>query len=285
MARMVNQEPVNPAVRRVQLGITLRLLREAVGVRPKAVAETMMWHAAKVTRLEKGEVTISDAEIARVSDLYEVTDEAERERLRQLAAEARRRGRPPRIPDWGQTYVALETAAAEIKVAGGELFPGMMQTEDYARALLSLSQRADEHDVSERVSERIKRGQRITRDDSPTLWVVVSESALYREIGGPSTLRGQLAHARELSRLPHVTFQVLPFASGEYVGVDSPFIILHLADPSATYTYLEGLTDADYLDKPNHTAAYVAAFDKMRVTAASERQSSRMLDRRIADLK
>lgn len=291
MIGMVNH--ANPAVSRVQLGITMRLLREQAAVKPRTVAETMVWHGAKLTRLEQGQVTISDAEIDRLADLYAVTDEPERERLRKLAAEARRRGRPPRVPDWGQTYVALESAAAEIKVFTGELFPGLLQTEDYARALLSHSARtllsqtsliSDDAEVDDRAAERAQRGKILTNDPAPDLWVVVSEGALHRMVGGREVFLDQLRHVVKLSKLPNVTLQVLPFGSGEHVAIDTSFTLLHLADPVATYVYLEGLTDADYLDKPNHTAVYVRAFDRLRVSALSDRESATMLTRRIADL-
>lgn len=280
---MVNADALNPAVRRVQLGIILRLLRERADLKPKDVAPRLGWYVAKVTKLEKGGVTISDPELDRLIELYRVDGE-EAEKVRRLGAEARKRDRPSRVPDWGQTYIALETAAAEIKVYDSELIPGMLQTEDYARAVLSLSVANTADEIDARVTERAQRGKRLHIAEPPSLWVVLGEAALYREVGGPHVLHAQLQHLLEVGQLRHVTIQVLPFTTGEHIALGTSFTLLHLADPMATFVYLEGLTDADYLDRASHTAVYQEVFDKLRVTALGDRESATMLERRIEEL-
>ncbi|MGW5644862.1 helix-turn-helix domain-containing protein [Saccharopolyspora sp. NPDC003752] len=280
---MVNSEALNPAVRRVQLGIILRLLRERAELKPKDVAPKLGWYVAKVTKLEKGDVTISLAEVDRLIELYGV-EGGEAEKVRRLGTEARKRDRPSRVPDWGQTYVALETAAAEVKVYDSELIPGTLQTEDYARAVLSLSVANTADEIEARVTERVLRGKRLHADNPPSLWVVLGEAALYREVGGRHVLRAQLQHLVEIGQLRHVTIQVLPFKTGEHIALGTSFTLIHLADPVATFAYLEGLTDADYLDRPSHTAVYAEVFDKLRVTALGDRESATLLERRIEDL-
>ncbi|MBB5154094.1 hypothetical protein BJ970_001628 [Saccharopolyspora phatthalungensis] len=236
-----------------------------------------------MTKLEKGDVTISLPEIDRLIELYGVEGE-EAEKVRRLGSEARKRDRPSRVPDWGQTYVALETAAAEIKVYDGELIPGMLQTEDYARAVLSLSVANTADEIEARVAERLQRGERLHTNEPPSLWVVLGEAALHREVGGRNLLCAQLQHLVRIGRLRHVTIQVLPFRSGEHIALGTSFTLIHLADPVATFAYLEGLTDADYLDRPGHTAVYREVFDKLRVTALGDRESTTMLKRRIEEL-
>lgn len=280
---MVNSDALNPAVRRVQLGIILRLLRERTELKPKDVAPQLGWYVAKVTKLDKGDVTISLPEIDKLIEIYGVTGE-EAEKVRRLGAEARKRDRPSRVPDWGQTYVALETAAAEVKTYGGEVIPGMLQTEDYARAFLSLSVANTADEIDARATERAQRGKLLHAEDPPSLWVVLGEAALHQEVGGQHVLRAQLQHLLTIGQLRHVTIQVLPFKTGEHVALGTPFTLIHLADPVATFAYLEGLTDADYLDRPSHTAVYNEAFDKLRVTALGDRESSTMLERRIEEL-
>lgn len=280
---MVNTDALNPAVRRVQLGIILRLLRERAELKPKDVAPPLGWYVAKVTKLEKGDVTISVAEINVLIDLYGVGGE-EAEKVRRLGAEARKRDRPSRVPDWGQTYIALETAAAEIKVYDGELIPGTLQSQDYARAVLSLSVANTPDEIEARATERAQRGKRLYASEPPSLWVVLGEAALYREVGGPHVLCAQLQHMLDVGQLRHVTIQVLPFKTGEHIALGTSFKLLHLADPVATFAYLEGLTDADYLDRPSHTALYDEVFDKLRVTALGDRESATMLERRIEEL-
>ncbi|GAB2744074.1 helix-turn-helix transcriptional regulator [Salinifilum aidingensis] len=283
MTYMVNSDTLNPAVRRVQLGIILRLLRERSQLKPKDIAPKLGWYQAKVTKLEKGGVTISAAEIDRLIELYQA-ETPEAEKVRRLGTEARKRDRPSRVPDWGQTYAALEAAAAEIKVYDGELLPGMLQTEAYARAVLSNSLENTADEIDERARERVQRGDRLNIDDAPNLWAVFGEAILYRLVGGQHVLRDQLQHLVELTAKRNVTIQVLPFSSGEHVALGTGFTLLHLADPMATFAYLEGLTDADYLDRPSHTAAYQHVFDKLRVAALSDHESTKMLERRIDEL-
>lgn len=172
----------------------------------------------------------------------------------------------------------------EVKVYDSELIPGTLQTDDYARAVLSLSVANTADEIEARVAERVLRGKRLHADNPPSLWVVLGEAALYREVGGRHGLRAQLQHLVEIGQLRHVTIQVLPFKTGEHIALGTSFRLLHLADPVATFAYLEGLTDADYLDRPSHTAVYAEVFDKLRVTALGDRESATLLERRIEEL-
>ncbi|WP_344137108.1 helix-turn-helix transcriptional regulator [Saccharopolyspora halophila] len=280
---MVTAEALNPAVRRVQLGIVLRLLRERAGAKPKEVAPQLGWYVAKVTKLEKGDVTISLPEIDRLIELYGVQGE-EAEKVRRLGAEARKRDRPSRVPDWGQTYVALEAAASEVKFYDGEVVPGMLQTAGYARAILGNSLANTPDEIETRVAERVQRCDRLSSPEAPSLWVVLGEAVLYREVGGPEVLRAELRQLLELGGRRNVTIQILPFKSGEHVAMGASFTLLHLADPVATFAYLEGLTDADYLDRAHHTAMYGEVFDRLRVAALGDRESAKLLQRRIEEL-
>lgn len=272
-----------PAVRRVQVGLILRTLRERAGVKPKDIAARLDWYSSKLTRVEKGELMVSAAEVEELLRIFGVTDREEAERLRALAREARRRDRPARVPDWAATYVALEGAAAEIKCYDGELVHGVLQTAAYARAILS-DPLDDTRDIEPSVQERMDRGARVMSGDGPSVWAVLGEAALHREVGGREALREQLDHLRVAARRPNVTIQVLPFSAGQHIALGISFVLLHLTEPVATYTYLEGLTSSDYLDKPSHTDNYVRTFDTLRAAAASERETVRMLERRIEEL-
>ena len=272
-----------PAVRRVQVGLILRSLRERSGVKAKEINETLDWYVGKIQKVESGNLTASAAEINEMIRLFGVDDEEEAERLRSLGKEARRRDQPARVPDWAATYVALEGAAAEIKHYDPEIVPAVLQTEHTARAALS-NPLDESQDVEPAVAERVRRADRMLSDDAPELWCVLGEAALYREVGGRAVLRDQLQHLRKVAARPHVTLQVLPFDVGEHVALGLSFRLLRLAEPEATFVYLEALTSGDYLDKPAHTARYVQAFDSLRMVAASDRATVQMLDRRIKEL-
>ncbi|WP_461145228.1 helix-turn-helix domain-containing protein [Salinifilum aidingensis] len=272
-----------PAVRRVQVGLILRNLRERAGVKPKEIAERLDWYSTKVTRVEKGELTVSAAEVEVLLTMFSVPDGAEAEQLRELAREARRRDQPAKVPDWAATYVALEGAATEIKSYDPELIHGTLQTEDYARAILS-DPLDDSRDIEPAIRERLARGSRVLEGTGPSLWCVLGEAVLYREVGNHEVLREQLEHLRVAAQRPNITIQIVPFSAGQHIAVGSSWVLLHLGEPVATYAYLEGLTGSDYLDKPSHTEKYVTAFDKLRAAAASERATMAMLERRIKEL-
>ncbi|MGH2586061.1 MAG: helix-turn-helix domain-containing protein [Dehalococcoidia bacterium] len=267
----------------MQLGILLREARERLEISSKDVAEKLEWHRSKVTKLEKGATKISAPELDRLIEIYQIEGE-QADRVRELGREARKRGVMGRVPDWAQTYVELEQAAEEIKLYEGELVPALLQTEDYARALLATSLITPPEDAEQRAKERVRRQERLTNGSPPRLWAVVGEAALHRLVGGPAVLRGQLRWFRELAAMPHVTVQILPFSAGEHAALGTQIRILEFADPRVTFVYLEWLTDAEYYDRPPHTDVYTLAFSKVLVAAADERASKRMLDRRIKEL-
>lgn len=270
-------------VSRVQLGVLLQQWRQRAGIAPATVLKALEWHQSKLSKLENGAVTISAAEVDRLIELYGVPEDAA-PRIRALGSEARKRGLRANVPDWAQTYVDLEQGADEIKLYDGELILGVLQTDAYANALLATSVLTKPEEAGALAAERALRRERITSPNPPQLWVVLGEAALYRQVGGPSVLREQLIHLTELADLPNVTLQVLPFASGEHAALGTSFHLLEFHDPTLTFVYLEGLTDADYLDTPAHTDAYRLAFNKVLVAAANERESRRMLTRRVSDL-
>ena len=261
----------------------MKSLRERAGVKPKEIAERLDWYSSKLTKVEKGELTVSAAEVDVLLAMFGVSDGQEADRLRALAREARRRDQPARVPDWAATYVALEGAAAELQTYDPEVIHGTLQTEAYARAILS-EPLDDSRDVEGSVQERLERGARVLHGTGPNLWCVYGEAALYREVGSREVLREQLEHLRMAALRPNITIQVIPFSAGQHIGMGSSFVLLHLAEPVATYVYIEALTGSDYLDKPSHTDRYVKAFDSIRATAASERDTVAMLDQRIKDL-
>ena len=272
-----------PAVRRVQVGLMLRALRDRSGVKSKEINETLDWYVGKIQKVESGNLTVSAAEVNELIRLYGVEDQDEADRLRALAKEARRRDQPARVPDWAATYVALEGAATEIKYYDPEVIPPVLQTEHTARAALS-NPLDDTQDVEPAVAERVRLADRLLADDSPQLWCVIGEASLFRQVGGPKVLRDQLQHVRKLAARPNITLQILPFDVGEHVALGSAWTLLHLEEPSATFVYTEALTSGDYLDKPAHTDRYVKAFDTLRMVSASDRVTVEMLDRRIKEL-
>lgn len=279
----------NRRVTRVQLGIMLREWRVRAGFSAKNVAAEMDWYQSKVTKLEKGGVKISSAEVDKLIGLYQVSDD-DADKMRSLGREARRRTAAQRIAEWAQQYVDIEQGADRIMLYDGELIPNMLATEEYARAVLATSSVLPEpfglalDQIDEVAADRTARRVRLTGEDRPQLSVVLGEAVLHRLVGGEQVMCGQLRQLRELADLPNVTVQILKFSAGEHVALGGSFSILDLAEPSATFVYVEGLTDANYFDRPPHTDAYRVAFGKAQVAAADKRESKRLLSERIAHL-
>jgi transcriptional regulator with XRE-family HTH domain len=266
-------------VQRIVLGAELRALRNAAKISTDEVAGTLGWYRAKVSKVETGTVRTTAAELSELLRLYRA-DDATSERVQRLGEEARRKTSPARVPDWASKYLSLEASATEIKLFFADFIPGMLQTRDYARAMLSTSVIVPPADVEQMAASRELRSER-RRTGAPLLWVVLGEEALRRTVGGRQVQRGQLIRLRELAELPNVTIQVMPLSGGAHPALGMSF---HLLDLGQSWTvYIEGLTSADYLVR-QHIPAYTLAFDRLRVASLGDRESLAIINTIIDEL-
>jgi transcriptional regulator with XRE-family HTH domain len=279
LGTVAEQDP-GPVVQRIMLGSELRTLREAAKISTDDAAATLGWYRAKVSKVETGTVRLTAAELSSLLTLYK-TDDATSERVQRLGEEARRKTTPARVPDWAKQYVSLEASATEIKLFFGDFIPGMLQTRDYARALLSTSVIVPPADVEQMAASREHRAERL-RGGTPLLWVVLGEEALRRTVGGRQVQRGQLLRLRELAELPNVTVQVMPLSGGAHAALGMSFVLLDFGHSRTVY--IEGLTSADYLVRPQHTQAYNLAFDRLRVASLGDRESLTIVNTIIDEL-
>jgi transcriptional regulator with XRE-family HTH domain len=262
-----------PTALRIILGGQLRRLREASGVTREAAAGVIRGSASKISRLELGRVGSKKRDVADLLSLYGVTDERRRESLLALADEANTPGWWQRygelLPEWFEVYIGLEEAASRIRTYEVQFVPGLMQTRSYARAVVRLGHpNASEEELEQRVELRMKRRRLLTVDNPLTVWAVVDESALRRPIGGLEVMRAQLRHLLELTELPNVTLQMMPFHRGGHAAAGGPFSILRFAEPElADVVYLEQLTSALYLDKRRDVDGYSLVMDRLCVEA------------------
>jgi transcriptional regulator with XRE-family HTH domain len=264
-----------PTVLRIALGAQLRRLREASGLTTEQAAEAIRATHSKISRLERGRNAAKQRDVADLLSLYGVTDETEREQLLVLTREASVPGWWQQysdiLPRWFELYVGLEKAASIIRPYEVQFVHGLMQTEDYARAVILISNaKASAHDIDRRVSLRIQRQQLITQADAPRLWAVLDEAALRRSPGGHKVMRAQLEHLLELTDLANVTLQIVPFSVGPHAAAGGPFTILRFPEPELPdVVYLEQLSSALYLDQPDDVVDYVTVMDQLCVQAVS----------------
>ena len=279
-----------PTVLRMVLGNQLRQLREGLGVTQQEAADVIRASSAKISRLESGRSPLKPRDAADLLTRYGVHDDAERSSFLDLVCKAGERGwlhaYSDLVPGWFQTYVGLEAATSLIRGYEVQFIPGLLQTEDYARAVIALGHpSADEQEMERRVGLRQGRARLLHRPQPPTMWAVIDEAALCRPLGGPKVMRGQLEHLLEMSELPNVTVQVVPFARGGHAAAGGPFTILRFAEPALPdIVYLEQLTSATYLDRREDLETYTRVMHQLCVDALPVADTTRFLSGLIEGL-
>ncbi|MEV5540820.1 helix-turn-helix transcriptional regulator [Saccharopolyspora shandongensis] len=276
---MTSNDP-GPLVQRLVLGTELRELRENADLSADEAATALGWYRNKISKIETGESKLSDKDVQALMALYGAKERAA-DRVLAMAKEARRKIPPARVPDWAKKYVNLEACASEIKLFYGDTIPGVLQTRDYARELLSASVVVPSVDVDAMAESRERRAARFFQPNSPLLWVVLGEEAIRRQVGDQDVRRAQLEQLRSLAELDHVTIQVIPLASGAHAGLGIAFTLLHLEQANSDIAYIESLTSSDYLSRPQHTSAYSLVFDRLRVAAISDRDTLSLINQEI----
>jgi transcriptional regulator with XRE-family HTH domain len=274
-----------PTVRRMMVGAQLRRLRNANGISREQAAEAIRASAWKIHRLENGQVSFKEHDVVDLLRLYGVADPGEVAAFVILAREANQHGwwhqYNDLLPQWFKTYVDLESTAVMIRSYEAQFVPGLLQTEEYMRAVIRgahLDESSEE--VERRIALRMARQVLLTQEHAPRLWAVVDEGALRRPVGGPDVLRAQLERLIEAAELPNVRLQVLPFAAGAHPAMVGAFSILRFPEPELPdVVYLEHLTNALYLEKREDVEEYLHVIDTICLRAARPDRTIEILGR------
>ncbi len=279
----------NPTARRIILGARLRRLREAAEISRAEAGYAIRGSESKISRLELGRVGFKPRDVADLLTMYGVTDAEEREGFLDLVKASNEPGWWHRytdlVADWFQDYLGLEESASRIQTCEAQFFPGLMQTEDYARAIATRgwSQLASQ-DADRQVTVRIRRQALLTRPDSPKLWAVIDESVLHRPIGGRRVQLAQIEHLLELTKRPNITLQIVPYPLSGYAAEGS-FTMLRFAEPELpNVVYIEYLSGALYLDKRSETELYGRVFDRLTIDAHTPDRSRQLLTKVRAEI-
>ncbi|MFF4270974.1 helix-turn-helix domain-containing protein [Streptomyces sp. NPDC001536] len=268
---------VNPTVRRRRLGQELRRLRELKGMTAEEVAERLLVSQSKISRLENGRRSISQRDVRDLCGVYEVEDVRIVDSLMQMAKDSRQQGWWHSFGDIPYSvYIGLETDAASLRVYDPQVVPGLLQTRTYAESLISGAlPEATPTDIDKRVQVRLRRQERISATDNPLrLWAVLDEAALRREVGNRQVMIEQLEHLIEMSQLPHVTVQLIPFTMGAHPGVSGQYAILEFPDAAdSSVVYIEGVTSDLYLEKAQDVQKYSVMYEHLRAQALNVDQS------------
>jgi len=278
-----------PNVSRIVLGTQLRRLREAAGITREEAGHAIRASHAKISRLELGRVGFKERDVADLLTLYGVTDEAERadvlELMRQANTKVWWQQHSDLLPNWFETYLRLEQVAKVIRTYQLQFVPGLLQSEEYARAVIGHGHSRSTDELDRRVQLRMERQQMLHQPEAPHLWAVIDEAALTRPFGPTRVMRDQLRYLLEASAAPNIHVQVLPFRSGAHAAAGGSFSILRFAEPDLPdVVYLEQLTSAVYLDKRADVEDYVLIMERVTVQAETPAQSRETLRRLLADL-
>jgi len=278
-----------PTALRILLGAQLRRLREARRITLEEAGDVIRASGSKVSRLETGRVGFKDRDVADLLTFYGVTDEQQRDALRDLARSANARGwwhdYSDVLPSWFEAYIGLEEAATSVRAYEIQFVPGLLQTEDYARAVTLLGHHgAPADEIDRRVRLRMARQALLSGPQPAHLWAVLDEAVLRRPAGRPGVMRRQLQHLLETAERPNVTIQVIPFRAGAHAAAGGAFSILRFAEKDLPdVVYLEQLTSALYLDKRETVDHYMAVMDRLCLEAAPASATASVLNAVLRD--
>lgn len=268
----------SPTVRRRRLALALKRLRDQSGMTADEAAKVVGISKSALSRIENAQVSVMPPVASKLLELYGVED-ADIEALVQVAREARKRGwwqaYDDVLPEWFEVYVGLEAEAAEIKTLQHQLIPGLLQTAEYARAVISAEHPdASDEEIYRRVELRMKRQK---TENGPKLWIVLDEAALHRPVGGNEVMKAQLQRLVKTGKHSGVTIQVLPFASGEHASMGSAFSILSFPEPADPgIVYVETRAGSLYLEG-QQVKEYSTIFQHLVATALGQKESAAMI--------
>lgn len=259
----------NPTLRQRQLASRLRELRLEAGLSIAEVAERTLSSPAKISRIETGQRLASLRDVRDLCMLYGVPGTE----LMQLAREASQQ-------EWWQEHedvnfrplIGMEWEASAITEYETTTIPGLLQTEDYARAVIrGFLPRIDPDVLEERVQVRMKRQDVLHKTVPPRYWVLLDESALHRRFGGLEVMRRQCARLADLAEVPDITIQVIPYTAGPHMALDSAFMLLEFADTAgvADTVFMDTLAGQFFMEKRSQIDRFKEVVDHLRAVALS----------------
>ena len=279
-----DQNSGTPTARRMVLGAQLRRLRERAGVSRADAGFHIRGSESKISRMELGRVGFKERDIDDLMTLYGLSDPRERDEYLQMVKDSNEPGWWYRyhdlLPTWFTNYVGLEESASRIQTFELQFIPGLLQTEDYARAVASRGRpEFITEDVERRIALRMRRQKVLTRPTAPRLWAFIDEAVLHRPVGGHAVMKKQLDALLEWMTMPHIAVQVLPYGRSSHVA-EGAFSVLRFAEPELPdIVYIEYLTGAVYLDKPDDLEPYARVIDQLAVDAETPDHSRAFIEK------
>lgn len=268
-----------PTVRGRRLIREIVRVRKASGLSMETAARRLGWSGSKMYRLENGRSRISTDDLQDMLDLYGVRS-PQREALIRLGRDARKRGWWTGYSDvFTGSYISMEAESASIRI-NAHLMPGIFQVPGYAHEMIRRTRPAiSTEDAERRVTARTARQDALFgKEDPPEVHVIVEESVLHRQVGGPAVMRQQFTALTEMAAWPNITLQVLPFTAGANAGMEGHFVILAFPDPQdPPVAYVEGLMGDVYVEAGEEVDKFSLAWTHLVTQAADPDQSAAMI--------
>jgi transcriptional regulator with XRE-family HTH domain len=268
-----------PTVRLRRLATELRRLRAAAGLTREQVSDQTAINSATLYRIETAKVRPQRRTLMALLDKYGVTDEARRVELIALSQQSGEpgwlQGYDSELPEQYTTYISFETEARSLRAYESSFVPGLLQTEDYARAVITgVLPLATEDEVEHRVEARLQRQAVLAKKKPLRLWAIVDEAVLHRLVGGENVMAKQLQLLVAASRQPHVTVQVLPCAVGAHPGMLGSFVVMDFPDAAdPDLVYIESMAGDLFLERDVEVRRYAGIFEHLRAAALSPADS------------
>jgi transcriptional regulator with XRE-family HTH domain len=273
-----------PTVRLRRLATELRRLRSAAGLTREQVSGQTAINSATLYRIETAKVRPQRRTLMTLLDNYGVTDEERRTELIALSQQSRELGWMhafgDAISEQYMTYIGFEVEAYSVRNFENTFVPGLLQTEDYARASIAgVLPMLRTDDVERRVEVRLQRQSALTRGKPLELWAIVDEAALHRLVGGSTVMTEQLKHLTRAARQPHIAVQVLPRAVGAHPGMAGSLSIMTFEEPTSDpdIVYLDGMAGDFFIEDEVEVRRYSDIFERLRAAALNPADSIRML--------
>jgi transcriptional regulator with XRE-family HTH domain len=264
-----------PTVLRMILGRRLQDMRLDAGASLEDAAKALRVKTLTIRRLEKAEVALKPLYVEKLLETYG----ADRQVIDEFVDLAEQANEPgwwhsyrDAVPSWFTAYVSLETSAKTLRTYEPQYVTGLLQTPDYARAVLRGGlPNGSEEELARRVELRLRRQSLLERADAPTLWVVMEEAVLHRAVGSANVMREQIERLLDMSELEHVSIDIVPFAAGAHVGACAPFTYFRFEEPELPdIVYSELLSASVYLDQRADVVAHLEAHSRMALLTSSE---------------
>lgn len=279
----------SPSLRRRRLGVVLRRFRERALISREVAGQELDCSESKISRIENGDVRVNQRDLYALLDLYGVADTQVRAELRELAMQGGKRGGwwvkyNNEVTGSFRRFMELETVATSIRRVSVTAIPGILQTPDYARAVITATAPHYSSEVIDRqLALRAERQRRLAEPEPPDNWIILDEAVLRRVVGGPAVMSMQLRQLLFAATKPGVRMQLLPFTVGAHQAMPGSFAIMRFLPPDTDVVYSEGFTGEVTLDDPAELRSCSLIFDRLASEALSPERTIQFIERVITE--